>query len=143
MRKRKIPIPIAVMLVLWTMIFIWMIMVSTSEVKLWQLPVLYGSGVLVFGGVGLIAHLIIVVIKKAVSEAEKWNDPEEKMKRIKGHNCVCPRCKSTNIEYQLINEKAKVGFFEFILFGLFVLLKKDNATNYAVCKDCGHKWKTI
>lgn len=143
MKKKRVPTPVMIALLIWTVLFIRMVIMSISDVEIWQIPIVYAFGAVVFGLFGLFIHLIIVVIKKAVSESKKWNDPEERLKRIKGHNCVCPRCKSTNVEYQLINEKAKVGFFEFILFGLFVLLKRDKAANYAVCKDCGHKWKTI
>lgn len=69
---------------------------------------------------------------------------------------VCPKCKSTNVSVQTVAETGKRGclttlFYIILLFipiigwiALFMLIrgKKSKTRAYAVCQDCGHKWRT-
>lgn len=67
----------------------------------------------------------------------------------------CPKCGSENVQVQAVSEMKSRGclttlFYIFLLFvpiigwiALFLLLKgrKSKTTNYAVCQDCGKRWK--
>lgn len=66
----------------------------------------------------------------------------------------CPKCKSCNIEYQTVTESRGTGCFTVLLYillactilGLLIVIplalrKKTETITYAVCQDCGHKWK--
>ena len=65
----------------------------------------------------------------------------------------CPRCKSTNIQFQTITESRKTGCFKVFLYiflavsviGWLVLIplmlrKKTKTVTYGVCQSCGHRW---
>ena len=67
---------------------------------------------------------------------------------------MCPKCKSHNIKYQTVSESVPTGCFTVIIyillaitiFGLLIVIplmlrKKTEAVTYAVCQDCGHKWR--
>ena len=67
---------------------------------------------------------------------------------------MCPKCHSQNISYQTVPESKKTGCLTIILyillaltiFGLLIVIppflrKKTVAVTYAVCQDCGHRWK--
>lgn len=78
---------------------------------------------------------------------------------------VCPKCGSMNCNVQVVNEikeKRKRGLlywicciwiidlFMWIIFGFWKLIYeifrkktkiKSKTVSYAVCQDCGHKWK--
>lgn len=67
---------------------------------------------------------------------------------------VCPNCKSDNIEFQVVEEHKKAGLgliiWYIILFvtvlGWLILIpmllrKRTETVTYAVCKDCGKRWK--
>lgn len=66
----------------------------------------------------------------------------------------CPRCGQHNVQYQTVTESKKTGCFTVILYillaitvlGLFIVIplmmrKKTNTVTYAVCQNCGHRWK--
>lgn len=155
MKKKRVLTPVMITLLVWTVLFIRMVIMSISDVEIWQIPIVYAFGAVVFGSFGLVIHLIISISKNSVESAKKWNDPEERLKRIKDHNHICPRCKGENVEYQLISEPKKIGIFTFLWYILLsltvlgmlivipILLRKNKSANYAVCKDCGYTWKTI
>lgn len=67
---------------------------------------------------------------------------------------MCAKCKSYNIKYQTVSESVPTGCFTVILYillsltilGLLIVVplmlrKKTEAVTYAVCQDCGHKWR--
>lgn len=67
---------------------------------------------------------------------------------------MCPKCKSENVDIQVIEERKKTGFFTIIWYiilactvlGLLILIpillrKKTRTVTYAVCKDCGKRWE--
>lgn len=66
----------------------------------------------------------------------------------------CPKCENNNIQYQTITEAKKTGCLTMILYillamsvlGLLIVVplmlrKKTETVTYAVCQNCGHKWK--
>lgn len=66
----------------------------------------------------------------------------------------CPKCGSTNVSVQAVAEQKKRGCFMsllWILLAVFtlgmviwipLLTKKGSKTKtYAVCQQCGHRWK--
>lgn len=67
---------------------------------------------------------------------------------------TCPKCKGSNISYQTVSEPRNAGcltVFLYILLALTILglliviplmlRKKTETVTYAVCQDCGHRWK--
>lgn len=67
---------------------------------------------------------------------------------------ICPKCNSENISYQTVTEPRKSGCLTVILyillactcFGLLIVIplmlrKKTVTVTYAVCQNCGHRWK--
>lgn len=69
-------------------------------------------------------------------------------------NRHCARCKSKNIRYETVVENVPVGCFTVLLYillavtllGLLVVIplmlhKKTRTVTYAVCQDCGYRWK--
>ena len=66
----------------------------------------------------------------------------------------CPRCSATNIQYQTVTESKKTGCFTVLLYlflaitilGLLILIplmlrKKTVTATYAVCQNCGCRWR--
>lgn len=66
----------------------------------------------------------------------------------------CPRCGSTNIQYQAVAEQKKRGCLSSLIWvilaictiGIILLIplltKKGSKTRtYAVCQTCGHRWR--
>ena len=66
----------------------------------------------------------------------------------------CPKCGQHLVQFQTVTESKKAGCFTVILyiilactiFGLFIVIplmlrKKTRTVTYAVCQNCGHKWK--
>lgn len=66
----------------------------------------------------------------------------------------CPKCKSCNVTYQTVTESKGTGCFTIFLYillactilGLLIVIplmlrKKTETVTYAVCQDCGHKWR--
>lgn len=67
---------------------------------------------------------------------------------------ACPKCKQHNIQYQTVTESRKAGCLTILLYiilactllGLFIVIplmlrKKNETITYAVCQNCGHRWK--
>lgn len=67
---------------------------------------------------------------------------------------ACPHCKGTNIQYQTVTESRKTGLLTVLLYiilactvlGLLIVIplmlrKKTVTVTYAVCQDCGKRWK--
>ncbi|WP_069987194.1 hypothetical protein [Massilioclostridium coli] len=68
---------------------------------------------------------------------------------------TCPKCNSENVQVQAVSEMKSRGCFTVLLYiillcipiigwiALFMLLKgrKSKTVQYAVCQNCGHKWK--
>lgn len=67
---------------------------------------------------------------------------------------TCPHCKGTNIQYQTVTESRKTGCLTILLYillaltllGLFIVIplvlrKKTETVTYAVCQDCGKRWR--
>lgn len=67
---------------------------------------------------------------------------------------MCPKCKSTNISYQTVSESKKTSCLTVLLYivlactvlGLLIVIplllrKKTETVTYAVCQDCGCRWK--
>lgn len=68
---------------------------------------------------------------------------------------VCPKCNSTNVTVQAVAENHKRGCLTVLIYiillvipvigwiALFCLLRgrKSKTISYAVCQDCGHRWK--
>ena len=67
---------------------------------------------------------------------------------------TCPKCKSENVQVQTISESRKSGCMTILLYiflactilGIFILIplllrRKTETVTYAVCQDCGHRWK--
>lgn len=68
---------------------------------------------------------------------------------------ACPRCHGHNIQYDTVAESKPVGCFTTILYlllaltvlGLFIVIplmlrEKTKTVTYAVCQDCGKRWRT-
>lgn len=66
----------------------------------------------------------------------------------------CPHCHGTNIQYQTVTESKKTGCLTILLYillactilGLLIVIplalrKKTETVTYAVCQDCGKRWK--
>lgn len=66
----------------------------------------------------------------------------------------CPRCSSHNVTYQTVTEARKSGCSTILLyvilaltvFGLLIVIplmlrKKTETVTYAVCQNCGNKWR--
>ncbi|MBR4109344.1 MAG: zinc ribbon domain-containing protein [Oscillospiraceae bacterium] len=69
-------------------------------------------------------------------------------------NRPCPRCKSTNVQFQTVTESRKTGCFKVFLYiflavsviGWLVLIplmlrRKTNTVTYGVCQSCGNRWR--
>lgn len=67
---------------------------------------------------------------------------------------TCPKCKSENVQIQTVSESRKTGCLTIILYillactvlGLLIVIplllrRKTETVTYAVCQNCGHKWK--
>lgn len=67
---------------------------------------------------------------------------------------VCPKCKSENVQIQTVSESRKTGCLTILLhiilactiLGLLIVIplllrRKTETVTYAVCQDCGHRWK--
>ncbi len=68
---------------------------------------------------------------------------------------VCPKCGSRNVTAQVVEKQQKRGCFAAIMwillavtiFGLILLLipalsrKGSKTLTFAVCQNCGHRWK--
>lgn len=67
---------------------------------------------------------------------------------------ICPKCHNSNITYQTVTEQKKTGCLTVLIYfllaisciGWLVLIplltkKKDQTVTYAVCQNCGHRWK--
>lgn len=67
---------------------------------------------------------------------------------------ICPKCKSNRVAVQVVSEQKKRGCFAATLwillalctFGIILvvplLTKKGSKTkNYAICQNCGHRWR--
>ncbi|MGN1432690.1 MAG: LITAF-like zinc ribbon domain-containing protein [Ruminococcus sp.] len=68
---------------------------------------------------------------------------------------VCPKCQSENVTIQAVAEQKKRSCLSVLLIiilicipiigwiGLFFLLrgKKSKTISYAVCQNCGNRWK--
>lgn len=66
----------------------------------------------------------------------------------------CPKCGQHSVQYQTVTESKKTGCFTVIFYmllaltilGLLVVIplmlrKKTNTVTYAICQNCGHRWK--
>lgn len=66
----------------------------------------------------------------------------------------CPKCGKHSIQYQTVTESRKTGCGTIILYillactilGLFIVIplmlrKKTETVTYAVCQNCGHRWR--
>lgn len=69
---------------------------------------------------------------------------------------TCPKCKGNNVQIQTVSESRKTGCLTVILYillactilGLLIVIplllrRKTETVTYAVCQDCGHRWKII
>ncbi len=67
---------------------------------------------------------------------------------------VCPKCKNSDIQYQTVSESRNAGcltmclyiLLAFTVLGLLIVIplmlrKKTKTVTYAVCQNCGHRWK--
>lgn len=68
---------------------------------------------------------------------------------------VCPKCGSENVQVQAVAETKKRSCFAALLYvvllfipvigwiALFMLLrgKKSKTVSYALCQNCGNRWK--
>lgn len=67
---------------------------------------------------------------------------------------TCQKCKGNNITYQTVSESRKVGCCTIIVYILLaisllgwliliplLLRKKTETVTYAVCQDCGYRWR--
>lgn len=67
---------------------------------------------------------------------------------------TCHRCHSHNVSVQTVSESRKTGCFTILLyillactvFGLLIVIplvlrRKTETNTYAVCQNCGHRWK--
>lgn len=67
---------------------------------------------------------------------------------------TCPKCKSENIQFQTVTEARKTGCLTIILYillactilGLLIVIplmlrRKTETVTYAVCQNCGYRWK--
>ena len=67
---------------------------------------------------------------------------------------TCPKCKSETITFQTVSEQKSTGCLTVILYillactilGLLIVIplmlrKKTETVTYAVCQNCGHRWK--
>ena len=67
---------------------------------------------------------------------------------------ICPKCKSENVQIQTVTESRKAGCLTIILYillactilGLLIVIplllrRKTETVTYAVCQNCGHRWK--
>lgn len=69
-------------------------------------------------------------------------------------NRNCPKCGGDNITYQTVTESRKTGccmillyiFLAITILGWLILIplllrKKNETVTYAVCQDCGNRWR--
>lgn len=95
---------------------------------------------------GDIVHQYAQMCKNCGTDLTKTN--------IRTNKQNCPKCKSCKISYQTVTESKGTGLFTIILYiilamtilGLLVVVplmlrKKTETITYAVCQDCGHKWR--
>ena len=67
---------------------------------------------------------------------------------------TCPKCKGENVQIQTVSESRKTGCLTIILYiilactilGLLIVIplllrRKTETVTYAVCQNCGHRWK--
>lgn len=68
---------------------------------------------------------------------------------------VCPKCGSRNVSVQVVEKQKKMGCFASLMWillavtivGLILLLipalsrKGSKTLTFAVCQNCGHRWK--
>lgn len=105
--------------------------------------------------------------KKEVRRCPKCGDPVSQyaqmckncgcnltVKNVKTSAENCPKCKGCRIQYQTVVETQPRSFFTIIIYillactilGLLIVIplllrKRTETVTYAVCQDCGHKWK--
>lgn len=66
----------------------------------------------------------------------------------------CPKCHGQNISYQTVTESKKTGCIAMMMYillaitilGLLIVIplmlrRKTETVTYAVCQDCGHRWR--
>ena len=71
-----------------------------------------------------------------------------------GIKMMCPKCKSENVQVQTVSESRKTGCLTIILYillactilGILILIplmlrRKTETVTYAVCQNCGYRWK--
>lgn len=67
---------------------------------------------------------------------------------------MCPKCKNDNTQYQTVSESRNASCLTICLYillactllGLFIVIplvlrKKTKTVTYAVCQNCGYRWK--
>lgn len=67
---------------------------------------------------------------------------------------TCSKCHGENISYQTVTESRKTGCMTMLFYiilaltvlGLFIVIplllrRKTETVTYAVCQDCGYRWK--
>ena len=67
---------------------------------------------------------------------------------------ICPKCKHENVSIQTVSEAKSAGCLTILLYiilactvlGLLIVIplllrKKTKTVTYAICQDCGHRWK--
>lgn len=68
---------------------------------------------------------------------------------------VCPKCKCENVVIQTVTEKEKVGLIKvlihlalcFCIIGIIFIIAdilklfRSKTVTYAVCQECGKRWK--
>lgn len=67
---------------------------------------------------------------------------------------ICPKCGSDHVSVQAVSETKKRGCISILIYiflactviGLIILIpllrgQKSKTKTYAICQNCGHKWK--